>query len=250
MKRVIIVGASSGIGRELALRFAKEGCVVGIAARRIEELQKIREEYGEESIKIAQMDVCEPTATDALDSLISEVQRPELLIYASGIGKQNPSLDETIEINTVKTNCEGMVRIVDHFLNYVKNDSSYTSNSRAHIAVISSIAGTEGMGSAPAYSATKRMQSTYLTALSQHCRMYNIHARFTDIRPGFVATAILNPDKHYPMLMSLDKAADIIMGGIKHRRRIITFDWRFKLITLFWRIIPRPLWERLTFIKN
>lgn len=172
MKRVIIVGASSGIGRELALRFAKEGCVVGIAARRIEELQKIREEYGEESIKIAQMDVCEPTATDALDSLISEVQRPELLIYASGIGKQNPSLDETIEINTVKTNCEGMVRIVDQFLNYVKNDSSYTPKSRAHIAVISSIAGTEGMGSAPAYSATKRMQSTYLTALSQHCRMY------------------------------------------------------------------------------
>ena len=250
MKRVIIVGASSGIGRELALRFAKEGCVVGIAARRIEELQKIREEYGEESIKIAQLDVCEPTATDALDSLISEVQRPELLIYASGIGKQNPSLDETIEINTVKTNCEGMVRIVDHFLNYVKNDSSYTPKSRAHIAVISSIAGTEGMGYAPAYSATKRMQSTYLTALSQHCRMYNIHARFTDIRPGFVATAILNPDKHYPMLMSLDKAADIIMRGIKHRRRIITFDWRFKLITLFWRIIPRPLWERLTFIKN
>lgn len=250
MKRVIIVGASSGIGRELALRFAKEGCVVGIAARRIEELQKIREEYGEESIKIAQMDVCEPTATDALDSLISKVQRPELLIYASGIGKQNPSLDETIEINTVNTNCEGMVRIVDHFLNYVKNDSSYTPKSRAHIAVISSIAGTEGMGSAPAYSATKRMQSTYLTALSQHCRMYNIHARFTDIRPGFVATAILNPDKHYPMLMSLDKAADIIMRGIKYRRRIITFDWRFKLITLFWRIIPRPLWERLTFIKN
>ena len=245
MKRVIIVGASSGIGRELALRFAKEGCVVGIAARRIEELQKIREEYGEESIKIAQMDVCEPTATDALDSLISEVQRPELLIYASGIGKQNPSLDETIEINTVKTNCEGMVRIVDHFVNFVRSSSEYDKKHKAHIAVITSVAGTRGLGSAPAYSASKAMQSEYITALSQLCSMESIPAKFTDIRPGFVKTAILNPEKHYPMLISAQSAAQHIYRGIKHKRRVLIFDWRFKFIVAFWHLIPRFVWERL-----
>ena len=148
------------------------------------------------------------------------------------------------------TNSLGMVRIVDHFLNYVKREERYNAKHKAHIAVITSVAGTRGMGSAPAYSATKSMQSSYIEALAQHARMEHIPAIFSDIRPGFVATEILNPEKHYPMLISVEKAARHILRGLKHRRRIITFDWRFRLLTLFWRLIPRCLWERMTFIRN
>lgn len=248
--RAIIIGATSGIGHEVARSLAQRGVILGIAGRRTERLDALMEEYGAERIYCAKMDVKEDSATEALDELISKVGAPDLLLYASGIGKQNPELDEEIECHTVLTNSLGMVRIVDHFLNYVKREERYNAKHKAHIAVITSVAGTRGMGSAPAYSATKSMQSSYIEALAQHARMEHIPAIFSDIRPGFVATEILNPEKHYPMLISVEKAARHILRGLKHRRRIITFDWRFKLITHLWRLIPRCLWERMTFVRN
>ena len=248
--RAVIIGATSGIGREVARSLAQRGVVLGIAGRRAERLEELVAEFGSERIFTAVMDVREESATEALDSLIRKVGTPDLLLYASGIGKQNPELNEEVECQTVLTNSLGMVRIVDHFLNYVKREPRYNAKHKAHIAVITSVAGTMGMGSAPAYSATKSMQSSYLVALAQHARMERIPAIFSDIRPGFVATEILNPENRYPMLISVERAAQHILRGLRHRRRIITFDWRFKLLTLFWRLIPRCLWERITFVRN
>ncbi|MBR5132536.1 MAG: SDR family NAD(P)-dependent oxidoreductase [Alistipes sp.] len=248
--KAIIVGATSGIGREVAIHLARHGVVLGLAGRRVEKLEALRCEFGDERVHIAQLDVTNKSATETLDELIAKVGAPDLLLYASGIGKQNPELDLEIEADTVMTNSWGMVRLVDHFINFVKKNPAYNAQHRAHVAVITSVAGTMGMGSAPAYSATKSMQSCYLTALSQFARMQRIPMIFSDIRPGFVATDILNPAKHYPMLMTADKAARCILRGLKRRRRIIIFDWRFKLIVGLWRLIPRWLWERLTIVRN
>jgi short-subunit dehydrogenase len=250
MKRAIIIGATSGLGREVARTLVKQGVIVGIAGRRVERLKELQEEFGAERVHIAEMDVTTQEATDQLDSLIAKVGNPDLLLYASGIGKQNPELNLEIELNTVATNSMGMVRLVAHFLRYVKQSASYDAKHKAHIAVITSVAGTKGMGSAPAYSATKSMQSTYLSALAQYVRMYDIPALFSDIRPGFVATEILNPEKHYPMLMTPAEATRHILKGLKRKKRVIIFDWKFKLLVLFWRLIPRCIWERMTFVKN
>ena len=250
MKRAIIIGATSGIGREVARALAKRGVVVGVAGRRAERLVELQQEFGEERVHIAEIDVTQEDATERLDTLISKMGTPDLFLYASGIGKQNPELDPSIELNTVATNSAGMVRLVVHFLGYVKRSSKYSAKHKAHIAVITSVAGTKGMGSAPAYSATKSMQSTYLSALAQYVRMYDVPAQFSDIRPGFVATEILNPDKRYPMLMTLATATKHILRGLKRKKRVIIFDWRFKIVVAFWHMIPRFLWERMTFVKN
>lgn len=234
----------------MALTLVKQGVIVGIAGRRVERLKELQQEFGQERVHIAEMDVTTQEATDQLDSLIAKVGNPDLLLYASGIGKQNPELNPEIELNTVATNSMGMVRLVAHFLRYVKQSASYDAKHKAHIAVITSVAGTKGMGSAPAYSATKSMQSTYLSALAQYVRMYDIPALFSDIRPGFVATEILNPEKHYPMLMTPAEATRHILKGLKRKKRVIIFDWKFKLLVLFWRLIPRCIWERMTFVKN
>lgn len=250
MKRAIIIGATSGLGREVARTLVKQGVIVGIAGRRVERLKELQQEFGQERVHIATMDVTTEEAIAQLDSLIAKVGNPDLLLYASGIGKQNPELNPEIELNTVATNSMGMVRLVAHFLRYVKQSASYDAKHKAHIAVITSVAGTKGMGSAPAYSATKSMQSTYLSALAQYVRMYDIPALFSDIRPGFVATEILNPEKHYPMLMTPAEATRHILKGLKRKKRVIIFDWKFKLLVLFWRLIPRCIWERMTFVKN
>jgi short-subunit dehydrogenase len=142
-----------------------------------------------------------------------------------------------------------MVRVVDHFVNYVRSSEEYNKKHKAHIAVITSVAGTRGIGTAAAYSASKAMQSEYITALSQLCHMEHIPAKFTDIRPGFVKTAILNPEKHYPMLISVERAAQHIYRALKRKRRVFIFDWRFKFVVAFWHLLPRFVWERLK-VKN
>lgn len=276
--KAIIIGATSGLGRETAIRLIREGWELGLAGRRIEELEAIKREFGtlqstgdtdtagsagearpansitvseENNIHIAQIDVTKEEATERLDDLILRLGSPDLLLYVSGVGYQNRALDLEKEIRTVRTNCEGMVRIVDHFVNYVrKNPSVYNKGHKAHIAVVTSVAGTKGIGAAPAYSATKKMGSTYISALVQLSRIENIPVVFTDIRPGFVATALLNPDKHYPMMMTREQAGEHIMKAIKRRARVYTFDWRYCVLVFFWRLVPNCIWERITWAKN
>ena len=250
LRYVIVVGATSGIGRAVVERLANEGVRVGIAGRREERLIELQQRFGKELISYRVMDVTEDSATAALDELIAEVGAPDALLYASGIGKQNPTLDEAIELRTVETNCAGMVRIVDHFINYVKREPTYNKKHKAHIAVITSVAGTMGMGPAPAYSATKSMQSAYLVALAQHARMQRIPLSVGDIRPGFVATEILNPEKRYPMIMTAEQAAKYVTRSLRRHKRITIFDWRYKLLVGFWRCIPRCIWERMTMVQN
>ena len=250
MKTAIIIGATSGIGRELATRLASDGWVVGTAGRRADRLEELAAQFPDGTILTQVIDITSSDATDALDTLLEKTGAPDLFLHVSGIGKQNPSLDESIETRTMETNCTGMTRIVTHFINYVKASGYYSDSRKAHIGVISSVAGTAGLGSAPAYSASKRMQQTYISALVQMTRMYSIPVTFSDIRPGFVATDLLNPNKKYPMTISVDKAARCILRGLKRRRRIICFDWRYRILVFFWKLIPRCIWERLTFVKN
>lgn len=250
MKRAIIIGATSGIGRAVAKALLNQGWQVGIAGRRKHLLEELETEFGTDRLLYEVMDVTQPEATEALDRLIAQLVDVDLLLFATGVGHQNRDLELDIELSTVRTNCEGMIRVVDHFVSHIKQNPAYNTQHKAHIAVITSVAGTKGIGTAPAYSATKKMQSTYLTALAQLFRMEHLPITLSDIRPGFVRTEILNPEKKYPMIISCEKAGEYIIKGISHRRRVITFDWRYRWIVFFWRMIPRWLWERMTFVKN
>ena len=163
----------------------------------------------------------------------------DIYLHVSGIGKQNRQLDTTIELSTVETNAMGFTRMINHAWHYFRTQGG------GHIAAVTSIAGTKGMGAAPSYSATKRYCSTYLQALAQLAGMHGLKIRFTDIRPGFVDTELLSKDFHYPMLMQTEKVAHAIVRGILAQKRVITIDWRFRILVLLWRMIPSCIWERL-----
>ena len=248
MGKAIIIGATSGIGRAVAIRLLEKGWTVGISGRRSDALEDIASRY--KRAVPQQMNITTPDAVTTLDSLLELVGPPDLFLHVSGVGYQNPALDEDKELLMVRTNCEGMVRIVTHFINYVKSSGEYSNERKAQIGVVTSVAGTAGLGVAPAYSATKKMQSTYLSALSQLVRMERLPVCLSDIRPGFVATEFLNPEKKYPMMITVDDAATHILKGLERKKRIIIFDWKFKCLTFIWKLIPRPIWERMTFIKN
>ncbi|MEE1118710.1 MAG: oxidoreductase, partial [Bacteroidales bacterium] len=102
---------------------------------------------------------------------------------------------------------------------------------------------------APAYSATKAMQNTYIQSLSQLARIKKADISFTDIRPGFVATDLLNSNKHYPLLMKKEKVAKAIVKALKSKKRVLVIDWKFRIVVFFWRLIPSCIWERIS-VKN
>ena len=89
------------------------------------------------------------------------------------------------------------------------------------------------------------MQNTYIDALAQLSRMEGYNIRFTDIRPGFVATPLLAGDGNYPMLMPTEKVAARIMRILRRPRRRVVIDRRYAVMVFFWRLIPQWLWERL-----
>lgn len=241
-KKVIIIGATSGIGREVALIYIAQGWKVGVAGRREAELEALRSAYPEQ-VSAQALDVTKEDAPQKLQALIEQVGGMDVFLLSSGIGKQNPTLETGLELTTAATNVEGFIRMTNAAFHY------FEQQGHGHLAVISSIAGTKGLGAAPAYSATKGFQNIYMDALDQLARMKKLNIRFTDIRPGFVATPLLNNQKKYPMLMDAPIVALDIVSAIEKKKRVAIIDWKFRLLVGFWRLIPKWIWLRLP-IKN
>lgn len=236
------MGATSGIGYEVAKLLIAEGWYLGIAGRRLERLQAFQRQ-APERIQIRPIDIRKEGAEKELDALIDEVGGMDLYVHCSGIGFQNFELAPDIELNTLETNGTGFTRMVGHAFRF------FLQQGKGHIAVISSIAGTKGLGIAPAYSATKRFQNLYIDALEQLAHMHRSSICFTDIRPGFVATGLLNDGKHYPMLMKPENVARHIVRAIHRKQRIAIIDWRYKVMVFFWKLIPAGIWKRMR-VKN
>ncbi len=237
-RRIVIVGATSGIGLEVARCCLRRGWSVGAAGRRADALEALRAE-APERVETEVMDIRSAEAPERLERLIGRLGGMECYLHCAGIGFQNPELDSGREIMTAETNATGFVRMTSAVFAW------FRSHGGGRIAAISSIAGTRGLGAAPAYSATKRMQNTYLDALAQLARMERISIRITDIRPGFVATPLLSDGHRYPMLMRPERVAARIVRAIERGRRRATIDRRYALLVLLWRLIPSWLWERL-----
>ena len=121
----------------------------------------------------------------------------------------------------------------------------------AHLAVISSIAGTKGLGAAPSYSSSKRYIAHYMECLEQLCHIRHLcHIHLHDIRPGFVRTALLADGHHYPVQLDPHKVALSIAKGIRRNCSVITIDWRYRVLVFFWRWVPRWVWVRMRIVSG
>lgn len=241
MKKIIIIGASSGMGMRIATDFARLGWRVGIAARREDRLKAIKELYPDR-IEYMTIDVAAPDAAERFYKLIELIDGMDYLLYAAGCGWHNPGLDEARDTQTVETNVLGFTRIINAAYKYYRDTANLH---RGHIAAITSVAGVKGIGVSATYSASKRYQWAYLQAIDQLAHQQHVNVAVTDIRPGFVDTALLSGDKNYPMLMSVDYVAPRIEQAIVRGRRVAVVDSRWAVVTALWRLVPDPLWRRL-----
>ena len=260
-KRAIVMGATSGIGQEVARLLAANGYEVGIAGRREERLVQMAQATPG-IVTHRQIDVTKEDAPTELYKLIEELGGMDLYFHSSGIGWENVALDADKELKTVETNGVGFVRMVSAAYNWFAEQRADEAKQRAEgdeqragdkerkarIACITSIARTRGLGAAPAYSATKRMQAHYLECLSQQARMRHLNIGITDIRPGFVATDLI-AGSHFPLQLKAENVARTIVRAIERGSEVVTIDWRYRLLVAAWQLIPRWLWVRLTAIK-
>ena len=215
-----------------------DGWQLGVAARRMEPLMELKE-MAPGRVEVIAIDVTKSDAGELLLSLIERLGGMDLYFHASGIGKQNRDLEPSIELCTMETNAVGFTRMIGTAYRYLAEQG------KGHIAAITSIAGTKGLGPAPAYAATKALQATYLQALDQQARQRGLGISITDIRPGFVDTAWLNDNFRYPMLMRPETVARDIVRSIYRKRHVRIIDGRYRILTFFWRLIPNWIWRRM-----
>lgn len=238
MKKLIVIGASSGMGMQVAADFACLGWRVGIAARREAPLRALKEEYPDR-IEYLAFDVAAEDAADRFAELIELVDGMDYLLYAAGCGWLNPQLDAARDTETLMTNVVGFTRIMNAAYKYYKATANV---SPGHIAAITSVAGVKGIGLSATYSASKRYQWNYLQALDQLAHLQHVNVRITDIRPGFVDTALI-AGRHYPMEMSVPYVAERIERAMLQAPRVRTIDSRWAVVSALWRLVPDCIWR-------
>lgn len=237
MKKAIIVGASSGIGNELAKILVQNQFKVGITGRRKSELEKLRKNNPDNYV-ISSFDCTDENNSKKLDELTNQIGGLDLLILSSGTGHLNENLDFEIENKTNLLNVNAFTEIVDWTFNY------FEKQGRGHLVAISSIAGIRGGRIAPAYNASKAYQINYLEGLRQKAAKTKKPICVTDIRPGFVQTDMAKGEGQF-WVATKEKAARQIFEIIRRKKGIGYVTKRWWIIAKILRLIPSGVYKKM-----
>lgn len=235
--QAIIIGATSGIGRELAKQMSIDGYTVGIMGRRSELLDSLEEELLCKCFKSTMDLVNVSESVSALEELLKEMNSVDIIVINAGTGSIKPNFPLSDELETVAVNVVGftaMANVASHY---------FSKRGEGHIVGISSVAAVRG-GPIAAYNASKAYVSNYMEGLS--CRFYSQRSSvfITDIRPGFVDTAMAKGDGIF-WKVSVEKAVKQILHAINKKRRIAYITKRWRFIGLLLSCIPFRFYRKL-----
>lgn len=238
MKKVIIIGASSGIGEALCRVFSEKKYEVGMAARRIELLQNIKNKLPGKAI-IKQIDVTRPDeAMVRFKELLEEMGDVDIIILNAGAGHQNQDLSWPIEKLSIDVNITGFTAMINVAFHY------FWKKGKGHLVGMSSIAGLRANRFAPAYGSSKSYMSQYLKGLRHKVIKEKINISITDIRPGFVDTAMAQGDKVFWSAPPL-KAAQQMFKAIIKKKKTVYITKRWNLIAWLMKILPDFIYNRI-----
>ncbi|PCJ58574.1 MAG: oxidoreductase [Planctomycetota bacterium] len=235
--KAIIIGATSGIGRELAKQLSEQGVELGITGRRSELLDTLEVELQTNCYKL-QMDLLNVSKTKIdFIKLLEKMDGVDIVIINSGTLSNDPEESISGELETIGVNVVGFTIIANLSYHY------FSQRNKGHIVGISSIAGLRG-AQAVSYNASKAFVSTYLEGLS--CRLYsrNKNVFITDVRPGFVDTKMALGDGVFWM-SSTKKAVNQIIKAINKKRRVVYITKRWNIIAPILYFLPFSIYKRL-----
>ena len=237
MKKVVIIGATSGIGKALALRYIREGHKVGITGRRKHLLEELHQQFPQQ-VFIESFDVTGAENIVHLKHLIQQLRGMDLFVYNSGTGEASKTLNWEIDEQTTLINVNGFVETTVYAFNY------FVQQGHGQIAGISSIAAYRGNSWAPAYGASKAYMSNYLEALSIKADRMKIPIAVTDVQPGFVQTEMAKGNKLF-WIAPLDKAVNQIFKAVEQKKRRVQITKRWALIAWALKWLPYSIYKKL-----
>ena len=237
-KKALIIGATSGIGRELAKLLVAENYKVVITGRREKLLNEIKETSPSNFI----IKIHDVTDLDSCDTLFKELKEElktiDLIVYSSGVGDPNYQLEWEKELPTLQTNVLAATKI------YGLAYQFFRTQGFGHLVGISSIASIRGNRHVPAYFASKSFQANYLESLWMKGKRSKANIYVTDIQPGFVDTAMAIGDTFW--MASLEKATKQIYSAIKKKKKKAYITKRWGLVAVILKNIPASLLYKFT----
>ncbi len=244
-RTAFITGASSGIGKALALRLAQEGVEIGLAARRTEQLEavakRIRASGGR--AQIFELDVRQPKAVfETMQRADDVMQGIDLVIANAGLANNRRAqkfrwaeCEEMLSVNVTGA-AATLTALLDRMV----------ARNRGHLVGVSSLAGMRALPGMAAYTASKAFLSRFLEGLRIDLSGSQVH--ITDVRPGFVTSEMTD---HYkttgqpmPFLVSAEAAAEIITQSIISKDAVIAFPWQMKRLMQTVALMPEAFWRK------
>ncbi len=238
MKKAIIIGASSGIGKELAIILANNDYEVGLMARRTELLEALKNEMSTKS-QLGHIDISKTAdAIDKFRNMIQKMQGVDLVVINAGIGFLNPELDWSKEQQTIDVNVCGFCALAGEAYKL------FAKQGHGHLVGISSIGALRGNPIAPAYNASKAFMSNYLEGLRKKAFQEKSPIIITDIKPGFVDTDMAKGEGKF-WVATPQKAAEQIYLAISKQKKHAYITHRWRLIGWALKLMPEWLYQRI-----
>ena len=235
---IIIIGATSGIGKALFEKYIKEGNRLGIVGRRMHLLDELNHQHPSNTYTATADITKQDEIEQAISSLQKEIGSIDLAIVCSGIGELNPSLDYNVERPTIDTNVTGWTFVVDMLYNI------FEQQGHGHLLAITSAGGLRGEPMAPAYSATKAYQINYMEALRKKAYKAGGKITVTDVRPGLVDTAMAKGEGIF-WVMPVEKVAQQICTAICSKKSKVYITKRWHILAIINKSLPFVLFKRL-----
>lgn len=231
VKKILVIGATSGIGRATAVLFHKRGYQVIGLGRREHMLVSLYDELGE-GFDYSVYDMASDEATVSLEVILEEAGKVDVVFLCAGVGYRNLEYDLAKEEETIRTNVMGFSRAAHTVMQY------FFRQGGGQLICASSIAGVRGIGTA-AYGASKAYISNYADSLRMIAKMRDCDIVVTDYQPGFVDTAMGQASTFWRI--SPEKAAEYVWRAVKERREHIYVSSRWRWIAYLMRILPHSV---------
>jgi len=240
-KKIIwITGASSGIGKALAIKFAENGWIVAASARRenlLNELKQINQNIYPFPLDVTEIENCKTVAKKILE------QFKNIDICVFGTGMHDPKSEKTFNLKKIREIME-----VNYFgtMNSINSIYEYFSEKKSgQISIISSVAGYRGLPAAGAYCASKAALTSFAESLNFDMLKKNV--RVSLISPGFIKTPMTDQnDFPMPMIKSPEFAANEIYKGLTIKKTFeIHFPKAFTYFLKFLQILPSSMYFKL-----
>ena len=237
-KKVWITGASSGIGKALALKFSDEGWQVAVSARRVELLNELSKK---ENIFSYPLDVSKLEQTkEIFEKIKKDFKEIDLCVFSSGIYERN--LEKEINVESIKKTFEinylGTVNCIKAVEDYFKNKRS------GQLAIVSSPVGYRGLPKSTGYSPSKAALNNFTQGVYFDFKKFNV--KISLISPGFIKTQLTDKNEFpMPFLRSAEYAANKIFKGLKKNKFEIIFPPQIAFMYWIFRILPNGIYNYL-----